>query len=98
MKLFGKKKEEKQDGADWIIKMALQESMRELQEEREKNESLRKDLKIMDKENIELKQSNKNLEKNLEVLQVTIENVRNMCKNQNGRVISSKIILKEIGE
>lgn len=98
MKLFGKKKEEKQDGADWIVKMALQEAMRELEIERKMTESLRKDLEILDKENIKEKKEIENLEKNIEVLQTTIENIKKMCKDKNGRVISSKEILKELGE
>lgn len=99
MKLFGKKKEEKQDGTEWIVKMALQEAMRELQEEREKNESLRKDLEIYDnKDKLRQAEINEitNLENNLEVLQNTIENIKELCKDK--KVISAKIILKELGE
>ena len=99
MKLFGKKKEEKQDGTEWIVKMALQEAMRELQEEREKNESLRKDLEIYDnKDKLRQAEINEitNLENNLEVLQNTIENIKELCKDK--KVIGAKIILKELGE
>lgn len=97
MNLF-KKKQKKQDGGDWIVKMALQEALRELEEEEKKAESLREDLKIFDKENQKLKEQCNNLERNLEVLQTTIENIKKMCKDKNGRVISSKEILKELGE
>lgn len=99
MNLFKKKKEEKQDGTEWIVKMALQEAMRELQEEREKNESLRKDLEIYDnKDKLRQAEINEitNLENNLEVLQNTIENIKELCKDK--KVISAKIILKELGE
>ena len=100
MKLF-KRKEKKQNGGEWIVKMALQEAMRELQEERAKNESLRKDLEIYDnKDKLRQAEVNEitNLENNLEVLQNTIENIRKLCKDKNGRAISSKDILKELGE
>ena len=116
MKLFKKKekKQENEDGGIWIVKMALQEAMRELQEERAKNESLRKDLEIMDKQDLkkqldetikldkkkikELQEQRDNYKNNLEVLQTTIENIRKICKDRNGRVISSITILKELGE
>lgn len=97
MKLF-KRKEQKQNGEELITKMALQEAIRELQEEREKNESLRKDLKLFDKASYKDAEENNNLQNNLEVLQNTIENIRKLCKDKNGRVISSKEILKELGE
>lgn len=103
MKLFnfGNKKEQKQNGDELITKMAFQEAMRELQEEREKNESLRKDLEIYDnKDKLRQAEVNEiiNLQNNLEVLQNTIENIKELCKNKNGRVISSLTILKELGE
>lgn len=97
MKLF-KRKEQKQNGEELITKMAFQEAMRELQEEREKNESLRKDLKLFDKASYKYAEENNNLQNNLEVLQNTIENIKELCKNKNGRVISSLTILKELGE
>ena len=103
MKLFKKKekKQENEDGGIWIVKMALQEAMRELQEEREKNESLRKDLEIYDnKDKVRQAEVNEitNLQNNLEVLQNTIENIRKLCKDKNGKTISSLAILKELGE
>lgn len=103
MKLFKRKekKQENEDGGIWIVKMILQEAMRELQEEKEKNESLRKDLEIYDnKDKLRQAEVNEitNLQNNLEVLQNTIDNIKRMCKDKNGRVISSLTILKELGE
>lgn len=100
MKLFKRKKEE-QDGGELILKMAFQEAMRELQEERAKNESLRKNLEIYDnKDKLRQAEVNEitNLQNNLEVLQNTIENIRKLCKDKNGRVIHPITILKELGE
>lgn len=102
MKLFGKKKEEKQDGANWIVKMALEEAMRELKIEKTKNDVLEKELKLLRDNQFDIVKTSQNtrinLENNLEVLKTTIENIRTMCKNKNGKVINSKEILKELGE
>lgn len=117
MKIFGKKKENKQDGEIVIIKMALQEALKELEEERNKNDLLQRKINELQKEEKqdykslldstiktdkrkieELRKERDNYKNNLEVLQTTIENIRKMCKDKNGRVISSKEILKELGE
>lgn len=101
MKLFKRKNKNEENGNVNLLRMAFQEAMRELQEEREKNESLRKDLEIYDnKDKLRQAEVNEitNLQNNLEVLQNTIENIRKLCKNKNGRVISSLTILKELGE
>ena len=102
MGLF-KKEQKKQDGGEWIVKMALQEAMRELEIEKDKNILLRKDLKLIDECNISLRKIRekdendiKNLENNLEVLKNTIENIRNICKSSNEDSIN--LILKELGE
>lgn len=99
MNLF-KKKQKKQDGGEWIVKMALQEAMRELQEEREKSKIAQKTSETLTKLNnenqIDAEKKIRNLENNLEVLQNTIENIKELCKDK--KVIGAKIILKELGE
>lgn len=79
---------------EMILKKALEENKaKELQlQEREK-------AIVIALENAEeLRKSNTNLENNLEVLQVTIEKIREICNNSDGNVISKNKILKEIGE
>ena len=116
MRIFGKKKENKnKESANVnLLRMAFQEALRELEQERKITESLRKDLKIMDKQDLkkqldetiktdkrkieQLKKERDDYKNNLETLQATIENVRKLCKDKNGRVISSLTILKELGE
>lgn len=61
MGFFNKKEnrkinQNKGTGNDIINQLALQEALRELEAERKMNESLRKDLEIMDKENQETKE------------------------------------------
>lgn len=88
MSLF-KKKEIPQANAR-MSEMILAKATEELKEEKEKNKSLRKDLKILDTENI-------NYRKNLEVLQITFENIKEICKNAKTSTVAKKV-LKELGE
>lgn len=79
---------------EMILKKALEENKaKELQlQEREK-------AIVITLENAsELRKTNTNLENNLEVLQATIEKIREICNNSDGNVISKNKILKEIGE
>lgn len=93
MSIFNKK-EKNQDGNAWIVKMALQEAIRELEEEKRTNKNLRSNIELLNNEIVE----KNNLEKNLEVLQVTIEKITDLCKNAKGNVVSRNAILKELGE
>lgn len=88
---FGKKKEQNQKGEDFIAKMALQKALEELKETREKNESYERSFKLLNEEN-------QDLHNNILVLQNTIENIKNLCEDRKGKVISANTILKELGE
>jgi hypothetical protein len=79
MKLFNKKENKNKNkgtGNDVINQLALQEALRELKQERAINESL---------------------QKNIEVLNVTVEKIKIMCKESKTSKIA-KAILKELGE
>jgi hypothetical protein len=79
MKLFNKKEKKNENkgiGNDIINQLALQESLRELKQEKAINESL---------------------EKNMEVLNTTIEKIKLICKESKTSKIA-KAILKELGE
>ena len=89
MRIFEKKKEIPQANAR-MSEMVLAKATEELKEEKEKNKSLRKDLKILDTENI-------NYRKNLDVLQTTFENIKEICKNARTSTVA-KQVLKELGE
>lgn len=96
-----KKKEEKnvmKRANDIVKEMILKKA---LEENKEKELQLREREKaiVIALENAEeLRKSNTNLENNLEVLQATIEKIREICNNSDGNVISKNKILKEIGE
>lgn len=79
MKLFNKKEKKNENkgmGNDIINQLALQEALRELKQERAINESL---------------------QKNIEVLNTTIEKIKEICKQSKTSKIA-KAILKELGE
>ena len=104
MWLFKNKKNKKEEKkvmkrANNVVKeMILQKA---LEENKDKELQLREREKaiVIALENAEeLRKVNKNLENNLEVLQATIEKIREICNNSDGNVISKNKILKEIGE
>lgn len=69
------------------------------EEKRNGNQVLREMiLKKALKENQEKQTQIENLEKNLEVLQTTIENIKELCKKDKSTVVSKKKILEELGE
>ena len=91
---FGKRKEEKNKEkeakkvigeANNIVKEAvLQKALEENQEK--------------EKEILSLKNKNTDLENNLKVLIETIANIKEICNNSNGKVVSKNKILKELGD
>lgn len=98
---FKKKKEEKNimRRANNIVKeMILQKSLEENKEKELKIQERDKAIVIALENSEELRKANKNLENNLNVLQATIEKIREICNNSDGNVISKNKILKEIGE
>lgn len=82
-----KKKEEKEvvNNANEIVERMVFEKA--IEENQKKEKQIKK-----------LKEKNKNLEKNLEVLQVTIEEIKKICNDTNAKVVSKSKILKELGE
>lgn len=98
---FKKKKEEKKvmnKANDLVKEMVLQKALEENKEKENKIEELNKAIVVTLENSEELRNSNRNLENNLEVLQNTIEKIREICKASNGRVIGVNTILKELGE
>lgn len=109
-----------------LVRMAFEEALRELQEERKINERLQDQIRIYELEKIDKKDYKslldstiktdkkkidnleniiinkdteyENLQNNFEVLQTTIENIKELCKNKKGKVISVNKILEELGE
>ena len=88
MSLF-RKKEIPQANAR-MSEMVLAKAVEDLKIQNEKLESLRKDLKTLDTENI-------NYRKNLDVLQTTFENIKEICKKAKTSTVA-KQVLKELGE
>lgn len=79
---------------EMILKKALEENKEKEFQLREREKAI-----VIALENAEeLRAINRNLEKNLEVLQKTIENIIEICNNSDGNVVSKNRILKEIGE
>lgn len=79
---------------EMILKKALEENKAKELQLREREKAI-----VIALENAsELRKFNTNLENNLEVLQATIEKIREICNNSDGNVISKNKILKEIGE
>ena len=98
---FKKKKEEKKvmnKANDLVKEMVLQKALEENKEKENKIEELNKAIVITLENSEQLRNINMNLENNLEVLQNTIEKIREICKASNGRVIGVNTILKELGE
>ena len=98
---FKKKKEEKKvmnKANDLVKEMVLQKALEENKEKENKIKELNKAIVVTLENSEELRNSNRNLENNLEVLQNTIEKIREICKTSNGRVIGVNTILKELGE
>lgn len=75
-----------------ILKKALLENKNKKNEIKELNDAI-----LVALENAEeLRKNNQNLERNLQVLITTIENIKEICNNSNGKVISKNKVLKEI--
>lgn len=101
MWLFKNKKEEKNvmKRANNIVKeMILKKALEENKEKELQLQERDKAVVIALENTAELRESNTNLENNLNVLQATIEKIREICNNSDGNVISKNKILKEIGE
>ncbi len=101
MWLFKNKKEEKNvmKRANNIVKeMILKKALEENKEKELQLQERDKAVVIALENAAELRNSNANLENNLNVLQATIEKIREICNNSDGNVISKNKILKEIGE
>lgn len=101
MWLFKNKKEEKNvmKRANNIVKeMILKKALEENKEKELQLQERDKAVVIALENAAELRESNANLENNLNVLQATIEKIREICNNSDGNVISKNKILKEIGE
>jgi len=99
MGLF-RRKEKKQNGQDWVAREALNEALRELEEER--NEKIKYQLELKEVRNNQYDMVKKVLnydilENNLKILQNTIENIKDICKKSKTSTIA-KAILKELGE
>lgn len=98
---FKKKKEEKKvmkRANDIVQEMILKKALEENKEKELKIQERDKAIVIALENAAELRAKNNNLEKNLEVLQNTIEKIKEICNNNDGNVISKNKILKEIGE
>jgi ribosomal protein L3 len=65
MKIFNKKNEDKTDGNNIIIEMALKEALKELKEEKEMNKNLIGNIKILSSANKKLMNENKILTNNI---------------------------------
>ena len=110
MKIFNfkKKKEEKVIVADAnkimekaIIDKALQENQEKANKIKtleRKNRKLTKDINIMLNNAEECRTKIDNLENNIEVLNNTIEKLKEICHNAKGNTVSKKKILNELGE
>ena len=96
--MFKKRKRNKNIGKtndiikEEILKKALLENKRKNYEIKELNEGI----EIALENASELRKENENLRKNLEVLQTTVENIKEVCDNSRGKVISKNKVLKEI--
>lgn len=105
---FKKKKEEKKimGDANEIVKQAiLDKALQENQEKEKKIKNLetkikknKKDIEIMLNNAEESRAQIDNLERNIEVLQNTIEKLKEICNNSKGNTVSKKKILNELGE
>lgn len=98
---FKKKKEEKRvmNKANNLVKeMVLQKALEENKEKELKIQERDKAIVIALENAEELRKDNANLEKNLEVLQNTIEKIKEICNSSKGKVIGVNTILREIGE
>lgn len=93
------KKEKKVVKANDIIKNEiLKKALSENATKTIKIEELNKRIVISLENAAELREKNENLIRNIEILQTTIENIKEICNNSNSNVISKNKILKEIGE
>lgn len=63
-----------------------------------KNRKLQKDIEIMLNNAKKSRAQIDNLERNIEVLNNTIEKIEEICNNTNAKVVSKSKILKELGE
>lgn len=88
--MFGFKKK-KENGNNALIEMSLQKALQELVEEREKNESLRNDLKILDTDNVHLRKTTKSYIKTLEVMQKRLDNIAEVCQKSPTSKVSKEI-------
>lgn len=88
--MFGFKKK-KENGNSALIEMSLQKALQELAEEREKNESLRNDLKILDADNVHLRKTTKSYIKTLEVMQKRLDNIAEVCQKSPTSKVSKEI-------
>lgn len=79
---------------EMIAKKALEENQNKDKEIKELSEGLMIALADATK----YKRKCKDLEKNISTLQITIENIEEICNNSNGKVVSKNKILKEIRE
>lgn len=96
-----KKKEERnvmKRANDIVQEMILKKALEENKEKELQLQEREKAIVIALENASELRKTNTNLENNLEVLQATIEKIREICNNSDGNVISKNKILKEIGE
>lgn len=100
--MFGKrKKEEKQvikRANDIITKEILRKALLENKNKDSEIKELNEGISIALENADELRKEKNNLENNLQVLQTTIENIKEICNNSNGRVVSKNKILEQIGE
>lgn len=100
MKLFGKKEnknENKGTGNDIINQLALQEALRELKIEKDKNAKLQENNAIYTTANKKLIKENQNLENNLATMIETYDKIKAICKDSKTSKMA-KAILKELGE
>jgi hypothetical protein len=100
MKIFNKKEnknENKGTGNDIINQLALQEALRELKIEKDKNAKLQENNTIYTTANKKLIKENQNLENNLMTMIETYDKIKAICKYSKTSKMA-KAILKELGE
>ncbi len=96
--MFFKKRKEEKTANNAVKDMITHKALKELKIKDFEIEELNKGITIALENAEELRKDKKNLERNLEVLQASIENIREICNNSKGKVVSKKKILKELGE
>lgn len=101
MSLFGKREKERIEELEEQVQSLQAENIHafdEITKLNKENKNLRISQSNLKTANEKLKESNKNYERNLAVLQNTVDSIKKVCKSSKSGVIGKAKILKELGE